>query len=296
MRGLLTSSGNGVTSMSSVHHTPALEGPATHPTLELSMRLPLSPRSLVVVVALATTACATGRGKSALPDDITVLTLRRQNANTHVVSKGVGYFLVDAGYETDGPVLVEDLHRAGFDPAAAKAIIVTRGHPDRAGGASYFRKTFGTPVIAAAADSARFATGASGPLCPTSDRARKQQAHLEAARFTPFVPDVTVTSDMALEPLTGIPGRIVPVSGQAGGSLAVVLPTARAAIVGDMFRGAIVGRSADVHFYVCDLADNRRDVRELVDRVVPNARTFFTGYFGPVSREAVLKRFADTAP
>ena len=260
------------------------------------MRNSLSPWSLVLAVALATTGCATGRATSALPDGVSVLTLRRQYSNTHVVSKGVSYFLVDAGYEADGPVLVEDLRRAGFDPAAAKAIVLTHGHPDHAGGASYFRKTFGTRVIAGAADSALFSAGASGPLCPTGDRARKQQAGHEAARFTPFAPDVAVTGELALEPLTGIPGRLVPVPGHTGGSVAVVLPTASAALVGDLFRGAIFGRSADVHFYMCDLEDNQRDIRDLVDRVAPQARTFFTGHFGPVSREAVLKRFPDEAP
>ena len=51
-----------------------------------------------------------------------------------------------------------------------------------------------------------------------------------------------------------------------------------------MFRGAIVGRSAETHFYMCDLEDNRADVRALLD-AAPEVEVFFTGHFGPVTRE-----------
>lgn len=253
-------------------------------------------RAITLALVVATTGCATGHAVSTVPDSVTIHTLRRQYSNTHVVAKGRTFFLVDAGYEADGPALAEELRRAGFDPAAAKAIILSHGHPDHAGGASYFHKTFGTRVVAGAADASLFSAGAGGALCPTGDRARKQQAGHEAARYTPFAPDVAVTEETALEPIVGIPGRIVPMPGHTPGSLVVVLPASRAVLVGDLFRGAIVGSSADVHFYMCDLDANRRDIVRLVDTIAPDATTFFTGHFGPVSREAVLATFGGGRP
>jgi hypothetical protein len=43
---------------------------------------------------------------------------------------------------------------------------------------------------------------------------------------------------------------------------------------------------------MCNLADNRGDVRVLLERLAPTATRFFTGHFGPVSRDAVAERFA----
>ena len=66
-----------------------------------------------------------------------------------------------------------------------------------------------------------------------------------------------------------IPGAIVPLPGHTPGSLVVTI--AGAAFVGDLFRGGIVGSPAEVHFYMCDLDDNHRDVRTLLDRLAPTA-------------------------
>ena len=62
-------------------------------------------------------------------------------------------------------------------------------------------------------------------------------------------------------------------------------------LVGDLFRGSIVGRSAATHFYICDLEGNRDDVRHVLDEVAPEGQLFFTGHFGPVKRAAVEDEF-----
>jgi glyoxylase-like metal-dependent hydrolase (beta-lactamase superfamily II) len=133
------------------------------------------------------------------------------------------------------------------------------------------------------------AAGANDHLCPTSDRARDRVASDQAARFTPIAPDITTGAEVALDALVGIPGAIVPLPGHTPGSLVVTLPGA--ALVGDLFRGAIAGSSAELHFYMCDLEGNRRDVRAVLERLAPNATVFFPGHFGPVSREAVAEKF-----
>jgi hydroxyacylglutathione hydrolase len=236
------------------------------------------------------TGCATKHSVTALADDLRVHTFRRDYTNAFVVDRGDDLFMVDAGYETNAPALVDDLRRQGLDPARLRAIILTHGHPDHVGGAVYFRERFGTPVVAGAHDADLLAAGRPlERLCPTSDRARARLEADLASRFTPFTPDRTIDREVALDGVAGISGRIVPLPGHTPGSLVVTVPGA--AFVGDLFRGAIIGDSAEVHFYMCDLEDNRRDVRELLDRVAPDATTFFPGHFGPASRAAVSGRF-----
>ncbi|MFN4908792.1 MAG: MBL fold metallo-hydrolase [Bacteroidota bacterium] len=236
------------------------------------------------------TGCSTSHSVTELPDGITVHTFRRDYTNTHVVSRGESFFMVDAGLEANAPALAEDLRSEGFDPAQLRAIVLTHGHADHAGGAAWFRRQFGTRVIAGEADVPILAAGANDHLCPTSDRARDRVTADQEARFTPFAPDVSVGTEVALEGLVGITGTLTPMPGHTPGSLVVTV--SGAALVGDLFRGAIVGSSAEVHFYMCDLEDNRGDVRVLLERLAPTATHFFTGHFGPVSRDAVEERFA----
>jgi glyoxylase-like metal-dependent hydrolase (beta-lactamase superfamily II) len=186
---------------------------------------------------------------------------------THIWSyKDGNAYLVDTGIEKSAPELAEDLRNAGFLPEKIRAIVLTHGHADHAGGAAYLKKTFGTPVIAGQGDSGMTSSGGlADPLCPTS------------------------LKELNIEPLTGVPGRAVSMPGHTAGSLVVVLP--QAALVGDLFRGSIIGHSAEIHFYICDLESNRSDIRRLLKEMAPSASHFFTGHFGPLSKESVMRHF-----
>lgn len=218
-----------------------------------------------------------------------VHTLRRSYNNVHVVVRGRDAFLVDAGLESDARWIEAELRRLDLDPAQIRAVVVTHGHADHAGGAGHFKRVHGTPVLVGAGDEHMLATGHNDSICPTDAIARRQRKRHEGATYTPLRPDVIAEAPLALEPLTGIRGSVVPLPGHTPGSLVIVLDDA--ALVGDLFRGTLLGHRAAVHFYMCDLDDNRRDLRALLEDLAPRAQVFFTGHFGPVSRRSVERRF-----
>jgi hydroxyacylglutathione hydrolase len=249
----------------------------------------LHPQWLLTLAALllSLVGCATSHSERTLSAGITVHTFRREYTNAHLVTDGKNAFLFDAGLEQNATMLAQDIRDVGVAPEKLRAILLSHGHADHAGGASYFKRTFGTPIIAGAQDRAMLARGSNDHLCPTERTSRLERD--QNASFSPIVADREVEGEVRLEPLTGIEGTLVSLPGHTEGSLVALVDDG--VFVGDLFRGSILGSSAEVHFYMCDLADNQADIRHLLTTLAPNASTFFTGHFGPVLREAVTKRF-----
>ncbi len=232
--------------------------------------------------------CATGHSVQTLDNGLVVHTFKRAYANAHVITDGSQMVMVDSGLEENGAALAEDLRRAGLEPSKLSAIVVTHGHADHAGGASYFKRTFSTRIVAGTGDVSMLASGKNDAVCPTGALARSRAESDQRATYTPLQADVLVDSELMLDE---IPVRVVAVPGHTQGSLVVLVGDA--VLVGDLFRGAIVGSSAEVHFYMCDLADNVSDIRQLLKATAPQTKTFFTGHFGPVNRAAVEAQFSE---
>ncbi len=246
------------------------------------MRLALE---CLLLAPLLIGACASAHTRVALGDGTVVHTLRRTYNNVHLVVRGESAFLVDAGLESDAPALARELRRLAIDPARLRGIIVTHGHADHAGGAGWFQREYGTPVIVGAADVGMLERGRNDHLCPTDATGRRQLQRHQSAQFSPVRADVAVAQRRPLDALVGIPGTLVPMPGHTAGSLVVDLGDA--VLVGDTFRGGILGHRARTHFYMCDLAANRASIRKLLEDVAPRAQRYFTGHFGPVDRTSV---------
>lgn len=244
-------------------------------------------RALVLVLAAG---CA--HGVTRRTDDegrFEVVTLRLDYNNVHAVVSDGSVLLIDAGTQEAAPRLDRRLRRAGIDPSTITGIILTHGHADHAGGASWFAKRYGTPIFAGAGDRALLEEGRNDELCPTDARAKRRQAGHQSARFTSFEPTEWIAAPTDLSSRVGVPVRVVPLPGHTEGSLVVL--AGPHAFVGDVFRGSILGRSAARHFYMCDLPDNDRDIRELLLGEAARSELFFVGHFGPVPRDEVERRW-----
>lgn len=223
-------------------------------------------------------------------DQLRVDTIRLEYANAHLVRMGESAFLVDSGSRHTTDRLDAELRAAGVEPRTLRAVILTHGHADHAGGAAHLR-ALGVPVIAGGGDRAMLAHGHNDALCPTDDTARDRVGEDQAARFDAVEADTWIEQPTPLAPLVGIEGEVRPLPGHTPGSLVVTV--GRAAFVGDLVRGEILSSGADVHFYMCDLADNRRDLSALLDELAPSARSIFVGHFGPITPDHVRDLLAE---
>jgi glyoxylase-like metal-dependent hydrolase (beta-lactamase superfamily II) len=219
-----------------------------------------------------------------------VHTFTRDSTNVHLVSQGGNTFMFDSGYEANAQQLEDDVRAAGIDPAALKAIIISHGHADHAGGAKHFHDRFEVPVVIGDGDQGMFTTGKHDqPLCSTGLLGSLRHDKDAGATYSGSVPDRVISSPTDLKELTGIEGQVLPLAGHTRGSLVVVV--GELVLVGDLLRGSLVGSGAATHLYMCDLKGNQQDIAHLMKDLAPGATQVFTGHFGPVSRESVLETF-----
>jgi len=79
--------------------------------------------------------------------------LGRSGTVVYALTTSSGIILIDSGYANEvESLLVNQMKKVGLDPAQVKTVILTHGHGDHFGGASYFQDRYGAHVVESAAD------------------------------------------------------------------------------------------------------------------------------------------------
>jgi len=233
--------------------------------------------------------CANTYKKSTAQKEI-IHSIRMAYNNVHLLQSSHGNILIDAGTPKQAEELVSRLEKLGLKKGELSAIILTHGHYDHAGGAIQISDYYNAPIIAGSGDIELFKSGGKDKLCPRGFFARRIHKTAEAGRYEPFEPTHFVSSTVNLKDI--VPdysgeARIIPIPGHTKGAIAVKFE--KFAFIGDLFRGGIFRAEATEHFFMCDTSDNKADIDLFLNTTSKNSERFYTGHFGTVSRESVLK-------
>jgi hydroxyacylglutathione hydrolase len=102
-------------------------------------------------------------------------------------------------------------------------------------------------------------------------------------RYESLQLDIPIENEFDLAQL-GIAGSILPLPGHTPGSLVITFDDQ--VFVGDLIRGSISGAAEPAtHFFMCDLAENRARIRELLDH--QELRRWHPGHMASFSVQSV---------
>lgn len=80
----------------------------------------------------------------------------------YLIQTNKGLILVDGGYESTAPRILDNIRRLGFDPTQVKLILNSHAHLDHAGGIAALKAATGAKVLASAEDGKLMARGGKG--------------------------------------------------------------------------------------------------------------------------------------
>jgi hydroxyacylglutathione hydrolase len=243
--------------------------------------------ALAALAALVLSSCTPWHTVGRTPEGAPIVQIPLQLSNVYLLEAKVPV-LVDTGTLGDMEDLTHALAENGVWPGRIGLIVVTHAHADHAGLAAPLRERSMAKVVLGAGDLEAARRGHNDLLLPTSLTASLLRPLIPSI-FPELEPDVVVREPLSLKPW-GIDGQVVAMPGHTPGSVVVILAN-HTAFVGDMMAGGVFGgalfpHSPQEHYYQADPAQNRRNIRTLLDLGI---ETFYLGHGGPVARADVLK-------
>ncbi|MBT2550208.1 MBL fold metallo-hydrolase [Arthrobacter sp. ISL-65] len=174
-------------------------------------------------------------------------------SNWIVVRDESGFMIIDSGYPSDRPLVLESIRRLDLRPADATAMLITHGHVDHTGSAAYFSETYGTPILCAPEELAHVQGKEKhqvtlGQVIVRAWRPRvfRWMVHVIKSGALKAKPasDAQAWSAHTLKDLPGKPEAVL-LPGHTPGHVAILLPEAGAIVVGDSFvSGHALSRTA----------------------------------------------------
>jgi glyoxylase-like metal-dependent hydrolase (beta-lactamase superfamily II) len=164
-------------------------------------------------------------------------------SNWVVVHDRTGFILIDSGYPSDRPLVLESIRYLGLDPADAKAVLLTHGHVDHTGSAAHFSASYGVPILCAPEEVTHVQGKEKhqvtfGQVLVRAWRPRvfRWMVHVITAGALTAKPAVQARAwdDTTLKDLPGSP-EVVLLPGHTPGNASIFLPRAGAIAVGDSF-------------------------------------------------------------
>ncbi|MBT2595970.1 MBL fold metallo-hydrolase [Arthrobacter sp. ISL-72] len=164
-------------------------------------------------------------------------------SNWTVVRDQTGFILIDSGYPSDHPHVIESLRYLGLNPADARAMLITHGHVDHTGSAAHFSASYGTPILCAPEELAHVqgkekhqVTFGQVIIRAWRPRVFRWMIHVIKAGALAAEP-ATRARAWDTEMLRSLPGspEVILLPGHTPGNVSIFLPRAGAIAVGDSF-------------------------------------------------------------
>jgi glyoxylase-like metal-dependent hydrolase (beta-lactamase superfamily II) len=153
-------------------------------------------------------------------------TLRSLIANLYLIETNGILVLVDSGFYSAAPRVLDAIRQLGYTPDALKLIVLTHGHVDHIGSAARLKRLTNAPIALHRADAAKAQAG-KHPLPKgrgTAGRALASASHALKLAFPyeAFTPDLLLEDGQSLHE-AGLAARVVATPGHTLGSISLDL-------------------------------------------------------------------------
>ncbi len=217
-------------------------------------------------------------------EGFTIHQITQSFSNVFIVEQYDKVLMIDAGNPEKGDVLASKLMDIGIDPADIDYLILTHAHPDHAGNAQYFKENYGVKLLVGTDEMEIVkAQGKDNHLCPRGPLGLLIQRTHAKATYKSFVPDILIKDSFDLASI-GFKGLVHTLPGHTPGSLYIEMNDI--IFVGDLIRGQVLNKKKPAyHLFMCDLADNLKNIRMLADKA--HIKWWYPGHGGPLSAQKI---------